>query len=278
MAYETSGSLTTDERETSDEVSWDTQTEWEAYQSATNVDITDGVVSLDTTSTIPDSVASHMDLAYMMDEGSGTTLSDSLDTGVSGTLDGAGWATDTGSPGDSDEVTTYDGVDDLGYSSSSYTGANGTTVSGAIWINIASYDDFAEIFYGGDVQGDGSNMSNGWRLAPDDGAVNLRLWHHSGGSTSSTGAISGTDITSGWIFIGYAANGDSANLYIWDTNGQQATESFTAARGTGSGYINWAGDTVGQFTESDVAMVMTSESELSESQFQEIYDDTKPSA
>lgn len=225
---------------------------------------------------IPDSVASYMDLFYAMDEGSGSSLADSLDTGVSGSLDGAGWATDTGSPGDNDKVTAYDGVDDLGYSSSTYAGANGTTVSGAIWINITSYDDYAEILWGGDTQNDPSNMNDGWRLAPDASAVNLRVWHHSGGSQTSSNGISGTDITNGWVFIAYAANGDSANVYIWDTSGLQNSTSFTGARGTGSEYVGWAGDTIGQFTESDVAMVMTSESEVSQSQFQEIYDDTKP--
>jgi len=242
-------------------------------------DVTEITVDGDTVFTavdIPDSIVSYMDLVYLMTEGSGTTLSDSLNTNVSGELDGAGWATDSGSPGIDDNVTTYDGVDDLGYSSLTYSGANGTTVSAAIWIDITSFDDFAEILWAGDRQTDPSNTNDGWRLAPDGPSVQLRLWHHSGGGFTDTGGISGTDITNGWVFIGYAANGDNSNVYIFDTGGLQASESLTASRGTGSAYLGWAGDTVGQFHNCEVAMVMSSEDEVSQSQFQEIYDETKP--
>lgn len=54
MTYESNGSLTTDKRDVAVSTSWDTQTEWEAYQAAQNVAIENGVVRL--ADVIPDSV------------------------------------------------------------------------------------------------------------------------------------------------------------------------------------------------------------------------------
>lgn len=46
MPYETNGSLTTNQKQISVSGGWATQTEWSNYQSSSNVDITNGVVSL----------------------------------------------------------------------------------------------------------------------------------------------------------------------------------------------------------------------------------------
>lgn len=46
MSYSSSGSLTTDKREVAVDETWETQTDWEAYQSKTNIDITTGTVTL----------------------------------------------------------------------------------------------------------------------------------------------------------------------------------------------------------------------------------------
>lgn len=53
MAYESSGSLTTDKK-SGDSFGWDTQTDWEAYQSINNINIVNGALELATTTTIVD--------------------------------------------------------------------------------------------------------------------------------------------------------------------------------------------------------------------------------
>jgi len=51
-------------------------------------------------------------IQYLMDEGSGTSLADNSGNGNSGTLSGAGWASDSNAVGGFQ--TTYDGTDDYG--------------------------------------------------------------------------------------------------------------------------------------------------------------------
>lgn len=74
MAYETSGSLTTDKRTVSDQASWATQTEWEAYQSAQNVNITSGTVKL-ADYTPPDSTVAWYDASQLTGYSDGDTVS-----------------------------------------------------------------------------------------------------------------------------------------------------------------------------------------------------------
>lgn len=46
MPYKTSGTLTTDEREVAIDETWDTDSDWNAYQSKTDIEINNGVVEL----------------------------------------------------------------------------------------------------------------------------------------------------------------------------------------------------------------------------------------
>lgn len=107
MSYEPSGELTTDERQVGTSTEWDTQSEWEAYQSLNNLQIENGVVKL--ASAIPDSVV----VRLLMDEGSGTTLNDA-EGNHDGMLNQDSWTT-----GDStfrgDAAPFFDQVDDYGY-------------------------------------------------------------------------------------------------------------------------------------------------------------------
>lgn len=54
MPYYTDGMLTTDKQEIGDTYTWDTQTEWAAYQSKSQVEVSNGVVKLAQKSTIDD--------------------------------------------------------------------------------------------------------------------------------------------------------------------------------------------------------------------------------
>jgi hypothetical protein len=105
--YITDGSLTTDKRDIAVSESWDTQTEWEAYQSATDVDISNGVVTLAQT-TIPSSVV----LQYYADTWS---AGDSTWVDDTGTADMAinGGPSDT-TLSDGKDALGPDGTDDYG--------------------------------------------------------------------------------------------------------------------------------------------------------------------
>jgi len=73
--------------------------------------IRDGVTIFGVTGNI-DGIPDSALLQYLMDEGSGTTLSDNTENGNSGTLYGAGWQSDTDAVGG--YQTTYDGTEDYG--------------------------------------------------------------------------------------------------------------------------------------------------------------------
>lgn len=60
MPYETNGMLTTDKREVAIDTTWDTQTDWTAYQSASAVQINNGVVSLAEGIGVPTSTVLHL--------------------------------------------------------------------------------------------------------------------------------------------------------------------------------------------------------------------------
>ena len=63
VEYEESGNLVTDKREIAASETWESQSDWEAYQSIDNVDIENGIISLSSfqTSVTPDSAIYHFD-------------------------------------------------------------------------------------------------------------------------------------------------------------------------------------------------------------------------
>lgn len=90
MAFESEGTLVTDEREIAISDGWDSQTEWEAYQNISGIEITDGIVQLAEAPEYPTSI-SHR---WRFSEGSGSTAEDivgSLDM----TIDGLSWVNGT---------------------------------------------------------------------------------------------------------------------------------------------------------------------------------------
>lgn len=76
MAFPSSGSLLTDRRETAISETWETQTDWEAYQSISSIEITNGTLQLAEV-TIPDG---DIHRYTFEDNTSSSTLEDSIGT------------------------------------------------------------------------------------------------------------------------------------------------------------------------------------------------------
>lgn len=103
MPYPNEGTLTTDTREVAISETWDTQTEWEAYQSISDIEITNGVLTLSeigfptanlhahydwsnentTTTTVPDLTGNGYDLSGQI-----TSLNASINGVQAGEFDG----------------------------------------------------------------------------------------------------------------------------------------------------------------------------------------------
>jgi len=81
MVFKTSGTLTTDKRETAISETWDSQTEWEAYQSINDIQIENGVVKLDELST--GSFLAHWDVSQQT-ESDGQTIDPLVDQSGNG--------------------------------------------------------------------------------------------------------------------------------------------------------------------------------------------------
>lgn len=84
MPYQDDGHLVTDKKSGSS-FSWDTQAEWQAYQSQEHIAIPGNYIEL-AELTVPAAVEHH----YPTDEGSGTTLTDNVGS-LNGTINGATW-------------------------------------------------------------------------------------------------------------------------------------------------------------------------------------------
>jgi hypothetical protein len=83
MTYTPNGTLLTDVREVAESETWDTQTDWEAYQDASTVNVSNGSVEL---GSVLDTATGH----WPGDEGSGTTLTDNIGSNDI-TLNGPTW-------------------------------------------------------------------------------------------------------------------------------------------------------------------------------------------
>lgn len=104
--YASEGTLTTDVREVATSETWDTQTEWEAYQSKASIVIESGVLKLDQAS-IPETG----DYQWYIDAGSGSTLDADVGAVTATTAGGPTWESDSTAVGG--YHLSHDGVDDV---------------------------------------------------------------------------------------------------------------------------------------------------------------------
>lgn len=128
--YESSGELTTDKRSVATSETWETQTDWEAYQSKDSIRINSGVLELDYA--IPPSVEHY----WPVDEGSGSTIADN-EGSIDGSINGSTWQSLSDAVGG--YYLSYDNTDD--YDSLGSDPFGGAFYSGAFTITAFVRDD-----------------------------------------------------------------------------------------------------------------------------------------
>lgn len=209
MPYEPNGTLVSDKLQIADSDGWDTQAEWEAYQSRSSVEIINGVVQLaDTSAPSSGDLQAHY-VAGQQPESDGQTVSPFVDQ--QGTDDLAA----TGDPLlqtgviDAEDVVRYDGADD-------YHDASGTTISQPLHVfAVAQFHNTTstqKIFDGGD-------STNRCLLH-----YNNNAWQIWAGNTFVGG---GTPDTSPHLFSAYF---DGANSYF-EVDGTQIGSADPGANG-----------------------------------------------
>jgi hypothetical protein len=233
----------------------------------------DGDVVFSAIPAIPDSVDDH----WPMDEGSGTAVVNDIGP-VDITLDGATWASDSSYEGG--EATSYDGVNDLYYTASTDSW-NGSEYSFAKWINVTGTDKAAFLIRASDDQGNtGGHASNGWAITFPSGPE-FRVIHYESGNINGVYRETWSNIglsTGNWYFVALAGNGNSADVYIWDSNSQILSTSGTATRGTGGAkYLTgMVRPDIGRYVEGLVDTPFASQTvALSESEFEDLWNLTK---
>lgn len=259
--YAISGSLVTDKREVATSEAWDTQTEWEEYESITDIEIIDGVLQLEEIN-IPAGITDR----WLINAGSGSTFNNDLsDRDIS--LTGGSWQNDTGSY---DNYNYLFGSGDYGENTDSYF-ADLTNFTFSAWIR---YDgtDTRDGYIAGHTNANGLSETHSWGvgLIADDMRVSI--------DSSSTGdgpviKVNGNDwITQNWEHIGLVFNGgNECKLYH---NGVVHTDTTSVPSSTGSSgesfYIAVLADLNRQFY-GEMDDIMFGDTAISDSEMNDIY-------
>lgn len=225
---------------------------------------------------IPDSVETHLDLWWPMDEGSGSSFEDAL-TNESVSLVGS-WQDDSKYYGGT--AISQDGVDDSWTTDNEISGIHSGDVTVVGWTDGAGSASF---YYAFMVSSSGNASSLGspsWALrALDDGTRwNLRTEDSSGSATGSDIITNGPDITNGDLFFAINASisdgSISVGLELHDGGGliDSGTATSSIASTSSSAYFQgFEGSFEGR---QDAYGIATSE-QLSSGAIAEIRDDTK---
>lgn len=168
--YPSNGSLTTDKRTVDDSITWDSQSDWEAYQSASNVEIVDGSVQLPF-SPVPLAVES---LWEFEDDSDTSTAVDSID-GNPLSLDSPVYDS-TASVGDL--AILFDG-DDTAAAGTSFDWTSGGSV--AFWVNT---DDIGE---------NHAIWDHGWGAFETNDHIRFRYLNGSGDVSAEFRDLDGND-------------------------------------------------------------------------------------
>lgn len=217
--YQTEGSLTTDKRTVDDTTTWDSQSEWEAYQSASGVEIVDGSVQL-AELTVPVDVTNR----WPMDAGSGSTLTDDIGS-VPGALYG-GWGVNGDAVGG--YVTMFDTANNDYWVTDTSFGVNSeqmTAMTWVYWTDNSTGNARVLDTPGGDNPGGGSYLGEGWRVE-FDGTSPAVSAHTDTGDVTSTVPCPGDE----WVFLAVTFDGNTANMYSYDTAGQLGSASGSGSR------------------------------------------------
>lgn len=156
MPFKDSGTLTTDKRTVDVSTEWATQTDWEAYQSQTNINITTGTLKLADESGIPESVVSQYDAREESSTGEISSISDLI-----GSFDLSGSASVISSGINSQQTYRFDTSDVMEHASSITTTdpfavvgviqQQEATGSGHVWFDGGSNYEFV-VFDNGDYR------------------------------------------------------------------------------------------------------------------------------
>lgn len=237
--YPSNGSLTTDKRTVDDTTTWDSQSDWEAYQSASNVEIVSGSVQLvEHTQPIPDSAILH----WRMEDGSGSTVTDSV-----GSFDGSfvgdpQWLTDSAAVGG------YSiGLDGDGDAIENEIRREDDYVAGVITIAPDSWDGSG---FNHVVDGAADSSANASMILRNREGT-LEILVRVGGSFVATG--SSTPPTQTKTRVGYRYDGTDLDLFYNGT-----VESTTSQSGP---LDNWVFNAVGyrKYNSGDGSLVQDRE-------------------
>ena len=217
---------------------------------------------------IPDSVVDNMDLYWQIDEGSGSDLEDSLGD-VSATISGAEWSSDA----DFDNYLVFDGVDDELQSDEEFF-INQSQSSHGFWLR-ADIDENGDYFYTDSL---GNRPDDGYEgIQGDTNKIGLNF--RNGGSSEAN--LEADIVVGEWYFIGITLDGDNADLYVFDDDGNLHDSGSTSSSGRGSesdSHFSMFGEHVRDFAEGDLESFMAGTDVLSQSDWGDIVDDTKPGA
>jgi len=163
-------------------------------------------------SAIPDSVTNQ----WRMDEGSGTTLNDSVGSSPASLQKTGLWVSDSNSEGGFH--TDYNDNTDEYWITDSSVGFNGQ-VTVLQWVNVDGWPSGTErlLYYG---EGDGTRENNINLSARDSDT--LHLFKREGGTFSEPAGLSVSPLSGGnWYLIAATLDGSNndINLYVFDSNG-----------------------------------------------------------
>ena len=210
---------------------------------------------------IPDSVENHLDTWYSIDEGSGTSLADSFNE-LPATLQEGDWVSDEQYWGDYGVNTSPD------YYLSDSTIEDLSTFSLCAWVVPQQSGDETPLF-GLSEGSPPEGRSIGFNVVMDGG----NFWSL---STTPSNTTSGSNrisyIQDELYFVAASSTGNDSALHVWDidTKVETTTDSPNDPDFSDSRFNGGDGDAI------IAASGLNLGTELSESDFEEIWEDTRP--
>jgi len=179
------------------------------------------LVDLQEYSAIPDTLDDH----WLIDSGSGTTLSNGISDRDIDLPNGVSWQDISDFNG---WAIRLDGNDQYGVSQDQfYIGQE--KVTAMAWFNPISWQDFATPL---SAQNDPESVPNdGWNITAEDDGETLSLEYHDSGSTDRGWAqVTIPDVDSIY-FVAAVLDGDFGELQLFDETGHIETASGSSSRG-----------------------------------------------
>ena len=229
---------------------------------------------------IPDSVENYLNIWYPMDEGSDTILNDELDVlNLAATWPAGTWHDDANYW----RGTGIDLNNQTEFWQSDSTFSAGSEMAAVVWFDTDVWDENNNeaIIFAGDEPGN-IDSNNGWALSTRE---DLIIWFVENGSTASSGDITDDSLpTTERLFAGINVSGTSdsgsADIFIWDESEKLFDEtgiSLTSAPLAGDNYHSGGGFFNGDYWDGKTdAVGYLTDGNLSESEFGEIWEDTRP--